>query len=771
MSGTKEIEARLARYVAAREAGNPPPSAAELCADRPQLAERLAEAIRRYEALDETLGFAPAAAARDAAEDGAGPVFDGFRTVERLGSGGMGEVWKLVDLRLGRTVAAKVLRRDRPAALAYGDFLREARALALFQDPRIVQIHEYRPAAGDAPPVLIMEHVDGFALDRIGPSLSFDQRARLLREVCDAIDRAHQLGIQHRDLKPSNVLVDANLRPRVLDFGLAAGDPRRGHGVGTLAYLAPEQLDPSRPIDRRTDVYALGVVLYELLCGERPYDGGSDAEVIAGIRRARPRLPVEVEPRVPEPLQAIALKAMDPDPEARYPTARAMARDLDRYLDRRPVLARPTLYATALARRVRPHLDEIREWLALKLIYPHEARTLRLAYRRLEAREEDWIVESRRLSLAQIALYLGAFLAVCGGLFYFNAHRFHQTVTGLLSPTLALGLPAAGLTAVARWLEGRERRAIAVALYLTGALLLPIYLLILIHELGWWPAGEGAFFAGGEASNRQMQVAALAACLWTFVLARRTHTVALSSAFSAFALLGTLTLLTDFGLRRWLDDGRWDLLAFHLLPLLAFQIVLGRVMERRGRRWLATPLYVSSAGLYVLVLELLSIDGRALAYLGISTDRLQPPEVDDPQRLPAVLAMTASGLLIYAAGAALERRGPPAAEGAAWLLVVASPFALLEPLAWLNLDEGYGRGFLWLYLVLALAIAFASHLRQRKSFYLAGLSNAGLALVLIPQRYSWLERPAWALAVIAAGLLALAAGAAFDQRERRRGRG
>src|SRR6185503_11060672 len=133
--------------------------------------------------------------------------------------------------------------------------------------------------------------------------------------------------LQHRDLKPSNIMLDAQLSPRILDFGLSAADPTRGHLQGTLPYVAPEQLDPSQPIDARTDVYALGVIFYELLCG-RPAYSGTDAAVLDHIRAGRPRLPVEIDPRVPEPLQAIALTAMDVAAGARYQTALDMAADL-----------------------------------------------------------------------------------------------------------------------------------------------------------------------------------------------------------------------------------------------------------------------------------------------------------------------------------------------------------------------------------------------------------------------------------------------------------
>ncbi len=138
-------------------------------------------------------------------------------------------------------------------------------------------------------------------------------------------------------------MVDAALRPKILDFGLSGSDPASGHFVGTVRYIAPEQLDRQQPIDARTDVYALGVILYELLAGDAPFRGASDAEVIAAIQSGQPRLPIEIDARVPPPLQAIALKAMERRPSDRYASARDLVLDLDRYLEGRPVLARPTL--------------------------------------------------------------------------------------------------------------------------------------------------------------------------------------------------------------------------------------------------------------------------------------------------------------------------------------------------------------------------------------------------------------------------------------------
>jgi serine/threonine protein kinase len=764
---SRRVEELLALYVEHHVLHGEHLAPEALAADEPELLEPLRVLIRRYEALDRTLAPTPEPAGESASAESL-PRFEGFRTIERLGRGGGGNVYKVEDLALGRVVAVKVLRSDSTLPSTVADFLREARSLALFDEPRIVRLFELR--AQSDPPVLIMEYVDGFELGEIGPSLEYGQRARVVAEAADAIQRAHELGIQHRDLKPANILLDAHLNPKILDFGLSRGDRAAGHGVGTLAYMAPEQLDPSRPIDARTDVYALGVVLYELLCGAVPYAADTDAAQIEAIRRGEARLPVELAPGVPEPLQAIALKAMEADPALRYASARELAQDLRRFLEGRPVLARPTLYQSVLGRRLHPHLEQIREWLRLKLIYPHEADELMTAYRRLEAREDDWIVHSRVLSFSQIFLYLGAFLMVCGSLLFFNAYLM-KAFTGLWRPILTLGLPLAGLNAGAMLLFRRERKAVAVAFFLAAAVLLPLFLLIVFREIRLWPVAAGSttdFFNEGGISNRQLQIAGLFACAWAFRLVRTTRTVALSAVFTAFAALFHLTVLADMGLRKWLEDGVWDQLSLHLVPLLIVFAVAGYLFERRDLSWLARSLDYASIGLFVAVIELLSLNGKTFHYLGITMATYQPPKVSDPLLLDTLAAMCLNGLAIYTAGWLMDRHGTPQLRESANLLFIISPFSILEPIAYLCETGEYSHRFDWFFLGLALTIIILSRFRQRKSFYYAGLLNSAIALWFITDHNQWLDRPLWAMVVVGVGLLVLLAGYGLDAGERRR---
>jgi hypothetical protein len=779
--GADADEVLLAEIIRHHEDHGVLPSATEIAAmagGNATVASRLADAAQRYlsisasldtGAIDITSFEAAASLSPGSIAPGfALPAFEGFRTIERIGAGGMGEIYKLKDLTLDRVVAAKVIRRQAGGLrTTAAEFLREAKSLALFSDPRIVRIFECRTDTD--PAVIIMEFVEGFELGRLAPSLEFRQRARIMREVCDAVAHAHTLGIQHRDLKPSNIMLDGALSPKILDFGLSDSDSRRGHLRGTPAYIAPEQIDPSQPIDARTDVYALGVIFYELLCGATPY-ADSTAEVLSAVQIGRPRLPIEIDSRVPDPLQAVALKAMEKRPADRYQSARDMVRDLDRYLAGLPVTARPTQYAATLAARVAPHLEQVAEWLRLKLVHPHEASRIESAYRALDARDDDWIVASRALTPSQIWLYLGAFFLFAGALFYFVAHRVYGAVDGLTGPILILGLPFAGLNLAGRWLYRRDHQAVAVAFYLGGLSLLPLLLLIWLHETGWWIAGAGdsrQLFSGDAVSNRQLQITAAVACAWSVWLALRTRTSALSTVSSGLVLLLGISVLADFGLRDWLDSSRFDLLALHLAPLVAVYFAAGWWLDRSGRAWYASPAFVAAAITLVAVLDLWSIDGKLLHYLGLSMRHLQPADVENPMLLDMLTSLALSGVVFYAVAAAFEGRGSVAKSTAVLLLFTIAPFSILEPLAYLSRSKVYNQRFDWLYLGLAVGIALISYRRQRKSFYYAGLLNSGIALILIANRNQWLDKPAWAITIVGVGIGALLAGFVLDARRRR----
>ena len=373
-----------------------------------------------------------------------------------------------------------------------------------------------------------------------------------------------------------------------------------------------------------------------------------------------------------------------------------------------------------------------------------------------------------------MALGGGAFLLVAGSLLYLGAY-FFDAVQGLLGPTLVLGLPFVGLNLGARRLYRNGKQAVAVAVYLGAVLLLPLYLVIVFGELGWWiadPESElellGLLFDSGFTSNRQMQVASLAACIWAGWLAVSTRTITMSACFTLMLFVFDLAVQGDFGLRSWLEEQEWHRIALHLIPLFALTAALGWAAERREQPWLTKPLYFAGVGLFMLIPELAALNGKLFAFLGLSMAPFQDPEVSSQTLLDTLTAMTIIGVAIYSAGSALERYGSSLMRSTAWLLYVTSPFAILQPFFHLVGVGEYARRYDWFYLVLALAITVLSHFRQRKSFYYAGLLNTGTALWFITSHNEWFDRPAWAIIVATTGVLTLAIGWSLHVQERTR---
>lgn len=260
-----------------------------------------------------------------------------------LGAGGLGTVWSAYDTVLARRVAVKTMTLALPTGEREGLVARvldEARAAARLSHPHIVTVHD----AGISPDgaYIAMELLRGRDLAqmlRTGWRPSVEQAALIVRRVADALSYAHGKGVIHRDIKPANIFMVGRTRPVVLDFGIAQllhqSEAGGGPAVGSPFYAAPEQFD-GRECDPRTDVYSLGVVLYELLTGQRPYLGATLREIRESVRAARPRHPCDIDPTVPPPLADLALRALQIDPDQRPRTAGVMARELRAWLAAQP---------------------------------------------------------------------------------------------------------------------------------------------------------------------------------------------------------------------------------------------------------------------------------------------------------------------------------------------------------------------------------------------------------------------------------------------------
>ena len=288
----------------------------------------------------------------------------------------MGIVYLARQKSLGRSVAVKLLRDRVGAASNHGRrFLEEARHLARLRHPNIVAIHEIG-AAGEEP-FFSMDYIEGQSLAELlreGP-LRPTRALSILSDVCAAIEHAHRQGIIHRDLKPANVLLDATGTAFVTDFGLAR-DMRRethltasGQAMGTPGYMAPEQArGQSEKIGERTDVHALGAILYECLCGAAPYGNDTAAEVLVRLL-SQDALPLrQRDRRIPKDLETICAKALEKDPAARYATVRAFYEELGRFESGQPIVATPASPAARIAKSLRRHWKPVVGLVAVLLL-------------------------------------------------------------------------------------------------------------------------------------------------------------------------------------------------------------------------------------------------------------------------------------------------------------------------------------------------------------------------------------------------------------------
>jgi serine/threonine-protein kinase len=289
------------------------------------------------------------------------PGWDRYEFIDFIGRGGMGDVFKARDPRLGRFVALKFLRRDDPDQVQR--FLREAKVQAKVEHENLCPVYEVGEAMGHS--YIAMQYVAGGSIKEIGDLVDLRQKVEIMVDVADALHAAHQAGLIHRDIKPANILVELTpegaWHPFVVDFGIAreVDTPHdltvSGMILGTPAFCSPEQVrGETSKLDRRTDVYGIGATLYWFLTGQSPYSGAYP-EVVTGVAEREPVPPHRIEPTIPVDLETIVLKCLEKEQERRYSTAREVSEDLRRFLNREPITARRASIIYKLNKRIRKH--------------------------------------------------------------------------------------------------------------------------------------------------------------------------------------------------------------------------------------------------------------------------------------------------------------------------------------------------------------------------------------------------------------------------------
>ena len=358
------------------------------------------------------------------------PKIEGYRVIGKLGAGGMGVVWKAIQESTKREVALKCIRTDQfKSDQILARFQREVELAAMLEHPNIARVYDSGSVADlhyYALEYLDGKHLDDFVSDK---HLSEHQILELFLRVCAGVESAHQRGVIHRDLKPENILVTTDGEPRILDFGLAKSImedsdqytlTQDGYAAGTPAYMAPEQAAGSvKDMDTRTDVYAMGVMLYRFVIGDFPFEmSGGIMAIIRRILEEDARRPSELKPEIDSDLEAIILKALAKVPAERYRSAGALGEDLENYLAGEPIRAQPATASYFFRKKIVKHRRAVATSITLLLgvlgsvvfyIYKiNEERTSTREQRNLAEKHLERAVNNERIANERAAAALAA---------------------------------------------------------------------------------------------------------------------------------------------------------------------------------------------------------------------------------------------------------------------------------------------------------------------------------------------------------------------------
>jgi serine/threonine protein kinase len=508
--------------------------------------------------------------------------------------GGMGIVSKGYQTSLNRPVAVKVLHDDLPQEyLAH-----EATSAALIDHPNIVRIYESHPE--HQPPYFVMAWVEGKPLHEVfwnTSEVDFRSAAQAMRETALALAVVHEQGLVHGDIKPSNVMLAPSGKPYITDFGLSikrrsnraaegalpdSPTPTDGPAVpapvpaGTEPYIAPELYTPGAFPTPQADVYALGVTFYSILLGHDPFRGTDDPSPTEAFLAGRYKLPRSVREEVPEPLQRICLKAMERDQALRYPSARAMAADLDDYLRGREVLARPSRYHTELGGRITNHIADLEQWHADRFIDLRTKDNLRQAYEDVLHRSSPWHDLAGKAPWETAFLRLGTTLLLLGCV---SSITVYWDRLGHAGHILSMAGPAAAvnLAAFLLYRQGQSGKPslVSLVMFATGAILLAAFVTVALNETSLlrFAAQESAEILGAEAaagnapSNWHFLLATSVLVVYLFWLLRRLRHrfIASSTAISLFPAFGSLLLVS--GYLDYFDRAKSLAMAAWLIPI------------------------------------------------------------------------------------------------------------------------------------------------------------------------------------------------------------
>ncbi|MCU0913998.1 MAG: protein kinase [Planctomycetes bacterium] len=749
------------------------------CAERLEEARANEQVLAELRTVSQALGDSPQDSAGGSLSVGEAQtlVGDRYQIVRRVGQGAAGQVFQAIDGRLERPVAIKFLPADaaRPAEQAW----REARLMGQLNHPHIAQVHEV--GQRESHRFIVMEWVEGVPITDAWTDLPLEQRLRLYCGVLEAIRAAHQRGIVHRDLKPSNILVTAQSQAKVLDFGIAVETSAQA-GLetavyrGTPAYSAPEQVTRPVQIGPATDVFALGILLYQLLTDSLPFPQTTMPELFAAIRSQYPEFPTAIVQTVPIPLQDICLKALEKNAGQRYADARSLLDDVNRYLRGERVWSKPSFVADKVQQEVFHHRQKLKVWHENGLLTERECDKLEGIYERLVAPSDPSIIEARELSLSQVWLYFGGWIAIMGSLVLFLGtwdpvpdYIWPLPVTAAMLLLLLFG--------VWRWRCGESR--LAVGFLATSNLLFPMAVLLMLWQ--WHILDSARYPWGAELSGAEPVVQGLraeppeqnlqeepsrqppgnaqmftAAALWLgcSLLFLRTTRSSIFVVFSTVAFLAGLTVCyTIAGMVK--EEWPQEVIAGrYLYPGFAL-FLLGVLVDRRKWAHHAVPLCVAGLALIVGPLSTIaSSDATLFGWLGYT-----PGFLSDNEDELMGLSLIANGLFYLALAGLCRRLNTLLQRRLAQILSWLGPLHILGVLRTLDsntwqVDDSHQLVYRILLPIGSVAFVFGSISRQMKSFFFSGLAGIAASVYRLTTKH-WDEFFAWPVSLIVAGTLCM----------------
>jgi len=677
-----------------------------------------------------------------------------YHVIRKVGQGASGEVFQAIDTVLDRPVAVKFLNKSYATESMDEERWREARLMSQLNHPNIAQVYHIGEQEGIR--FIAMEWVDGLPLTEVWRDVTIQQKLAVFLQVAEAISIAHKRNIIHRDIKPSNILVNTAGQVKVLDFGIALDESalrsiKETKYRGTPAFSAPEQITVPVKITAATDVFALGVLLYQLLTDTLPFPQTNPDELFDAIKTQYPELPSAIQEEVPIPLQNICLKALEKNPHRRYPDARSLSNEINRYLRGEKVWSRPSFLTDKIQQELFYHRQKLKVWHDNDLLTQREVDKLENIYERVISPPDPSIIESRKLSLSQVCLYLGGWITVIGSFVLF--YKTWDHIPTFLRPTPAIVATALMVTfGVTMWRKNESR--LAVGFLATANLLIPITILL---TLGQWQILPVAYYPWGQESipvilknagsylivgNVQLYISSLCWLAFSVNFLRITR----SSIFVIFNIIAFLAWLTTCYIIAGMEDWEPETIAFfYLLPGIGL-FTLGVVSDRRKFIQYAWPLCLAGLVSIVICLSVLALEDRMLLLRWSFLDKIE--------RIS--LGFAVNGVLyLYLAGVC-RKLGTRLQRTLAQILNWLGPLHILSPLRLLDIEDIFISGshriiYRVLLPIASFAFVFGSVTRQMKSFFFSGLVGVAAAIHKLTSEY-FEDYYAWSVLLIIIGI-------------------